>query len=97
MSRFGFNPIPPSHCFSHEEACRIAELAVRAASTRTIVVDLSQAEWAATAAFARLVLLRQQLLRSGRDLRLAGLHDHAAALYDISRLGGVLPRSEPQT
>ena len=46
---------------------------------------------ATTAAFATLVLLRRALLRAGRDLLLTGLHDRAAYLFGINRLGSVLP------
>ena len=59
--------------------------------TRTIVVDLSHARDATTSAFARLVLLRRYLLRTGRDLRLTGLSHRAARLYEVSRLDRVLP------
>ena len=76
--------------FTHGDACRIYDAALRAAA-RTIVVDLSLARDATTSAFARLVLLRRCLLRTGRDLRLIGLSDRAARLYEVSRLDQVLP------
>lgn len=80
-----------SRSFSHTDACRIFDTAVKCLHARTIVVDLKRACDATTAAFAKLVLLRRALLRSGRDLRLVGLHDRAAHVYFISRLAGVLP------
>ena len=76
--------------FTHGDACRVSDAALRAAA-RTIVVDLSHARDATTSAFARLVLLRRYLLRTGRDLRLMGLCDRAARLYEVSRLDRVLP------
>jgi anti-anti-sigma regulatory factor len=83
--------------FSHESACRIADIALNAASEQTIVIDLSAVREAATAAFTRLVLPRQELLRSGRNLRLKGLHDRPAGLYQIIRLNKVLPCAESPT
>jgi hypothetical protein len=44
-----------------------------------------------TAALATLILLRRDLLRRGRDLRILGLHGRAASIYDINRLGRALP------
>ena len=77
-------------------ACiRVSDAALRAAA-RTIVVDLSHARDATTSAFARLVLLRRYLLRTGRDLRLTGLSDRAARLYEVSRLHRVLPAWQRQ-
>lgn len=76
--------------FTHRDACRVCEAALRAAA-RTVILDLSAAHDATTSAFARLVLLRRRLLRGGRDLRLKGLSDRAARLYEVSRLDFVLP------
>ena len=76
--------------FTHGDACRVYDAALQAAA-RTIVVDLSHARDATTSAFARLVLLRRYLLRTGRDLRLTGLSHRAAKLYEVSRLDQVLP------
>jgi anti-anti-sigma regulatory factor len=81
--------------FSHTDACRIFDLALRqtlgAGGARTVVIDLKRAEDATTSAFARLVLLRRTLLRYGRDLRLTGLRDRAAGVFEINRLASVLP------
>lgn len=76
--------------FTHREACRVADAAMRAPA-RTVVVDLAHARDATTSAFARLVLLRRTLLRSGRDLRIKGLCERAARLYQVSRLDRILP------
>ena len=80
-----------SRSFSHSDACRIFDLAVKCLHATTIVIDLKRACDATTSAFAKLVLLRRALLRTGRDLRLVGLHDRTAHLYGINRLAGVLP------
>ncbi|HSU68211.1 MAG TPA: STAS domain-containing protein [Tepidisphaeraceae bacterium] len=76
---------------SHDEACRLSELARRTAA-QVIVFDLSHSRDASTAAFARLVLLRRELLRRGRDLWLAGLSGRAESLFEVHRLEGILPR-----
>ena len=78
--------------FSHQDACRIHQAALKIPGVTTIVIDLSQALDATTSAFARLVLLRRALLHCGRDLRLAGLRGRTALLYEINRLTTVLPR-----
>lgn len=65
---------------------------LRRESARTVILDLSQATDASTAAFARLVLLRRQLLRRGRDVVVSGLRDRALWVYVISRLDQVLPQ-----
>jgi ABC-type transporter Mla MlaB component len=75
---------------AHHEACRIYDRAVQAPQT-TLIIDMSSVEEATTSAFARLILLRRELLRRGRDLRLAGLRAQPAKLYHISRLHDVLP------
>lgn len=61
------------------------------ARASVVVIDLKNADDATTSAFARLVLLRRLLLKTGRDLRLTNLHDRAKSLYHINRLGHVLP------
>ena len=80
--------------FSHTDACRIFDEAIcqgLRSGVRMVVVDLKRAADATTSTFARLVLLRRILLRQGRDLRLTGLRDRAAGLYEINRLSDVLP------
>jgi anti-anti-sigma regulatory factor len=88
---------PDGRCFAHPDACQVSSTVLRAAGAAgtdvsTVVIDLSRAADATTSAFARLVLLRRELLRRGRDLRLVGLRDRAARLYEVSRLEAVLPR-----
>lgn len=80
-----------SRRFAHEDACRLSEIAGKQTDRITVIIDLGLAEDATTSAFARLVLLRRELLRSGRDLRLTGLRDRVAGLYEIIRLASVLP------
>ena len=77
---------------SHGEACRIAARALgEGRRAKTVIIDMKNALDATTSAFARLVLLRRLLLKTGRDLRLTNLRDRAASLYHINRLAGVLP------
>jgi hypothetical protein len=83
--------VPASRSLSHSDACRISDLVLGQGRARTVVIDLKHAVEASTSAFARLVLLRRLLLRSGRDLRLINLRDRTASLYQINRLAGVLP------
>lgn len=77
--------------FSHEDARAIYRWALRGETARTVVIDLSHATDATTAAFATLVLLRRQLLRDGRDLRVSGLRERAHHVFNLSRLHAVLP------
>lgn len=77
--------------FSHSDACRIADLVLGQGRAATVVIDLKNAVEATTSAFARLVLVRRLLLKTGRDLRLTNLRDRAASLYQVNRLARVLP------
>jgi len=83
--------LPAADHLTHDEACRLAACAQRSLA-QTIIIDLSQSQDASTAAFARLVLLRRELLQSGRDVRLAGLQSRAARLFEVHRLDSILPR-----
>ena len=76
--------------FSHRDAEALCSQ-IRTSHAQTVVVDLREIEDATTAAFAKLVLLRRELLRDGRDLRLRGLRSRAASIWRISRLSTVLP------
>jgi anti-anti-sigma regulatory factor len=76
---------------SHAEACRLAERAAKGAA-RSVVLDMSACCSASTAAFARLVILRRELLQAGRDIRLAGLQGRPARLFEVHRLESVLPQ-----
>lgn len=77
--------------FSHGDACRIADLVLGHGRASTVIIDLKNAVETTTSAFARLVILRRVLLKTGRDLLLTNLRDRAASLYQINRLGRVLP------
>jgi MFS superfamily sulfate permease-like transporter len=90
MSHNGVSIVHPEGSFAYGDARRIFDVAVRAESP-TVVVDLKHAEDATTSAFAQLILLRRALLREGRDLRLDGLRDRTATVYQINRLDLVLP------
>ena len=83
--------LPAAAVLSHTEAARLADLAINSSGNPVVVLDLSRCQQATTAAFARLVLLRRSLRESGRDLRLAGLRDQPARLFEVHRLGGILP------
>ena len=76
---------------SHQAVEELCSLVHAHQFGQTVVLDLKDTEDASTAAFARLVLLRRDLLKDGRDLRLRGLRDRAASIYRISRLSAVLP------
>ncbi len=83
--------VHPTERFDHPDACRIFHRAVESSLPRTIVIDLARANDASTSAFARLIILRRVLRRSGRDLCLTGLRERAAKVYEVNRLAGVLP------
>ncbi|HEX8914142.1 MAG TPA: STAS domain-containing protein [Humisphaera sp.] len=76
---------------SHQAADELCSQVLGEAPARTVVLDLHQTEDASTAAFARLVLLRRDLLKDGRDLRLRGLKARAAQIWRVNRLASVLP------
>jgi len=83
--------IHQSEQFRQPDAARIFLSVVAATTEKTIVIDLTHVRDATTAAFAHLVLLRRMLLRNGRDLRLKGLRERAARVYEVNRLMEVLP------
>lgn len=84
--------VPEAKAFSHADADQVFKLATAVGTARRIVIDMARAQEASTSAFARLVLLRRTLLQTGRDLRLTNLRDAAEGLYEVIRLGDVLPR-----
>src|SRR4051812_16304309 len=84
------NLAPAGPCFSHAEACRVFLEALSEGAKR-VVIDLARVEDATTSAFAQLVLLRRSLLRIGADLCLTGLRDRTAGVFEVNRLGSVLP------
>lgn len=79
-------------CLSYAEALRIARRVPRGRAAGMVLIDLKRTTEATTAGLARLVLLRRQLIRAGRDLRIVGLRSRANALYEICRMGSLLPR-----
>lgn len=91
MPKQEFQIVHRSDSFCHPDACRIVDQALRCKVAGTVVIDLGFVRDATTAAFAQLVLLRRALLKTGRDLKLVNLHDRAAHLFGINRLGCVLP------
>jgi anti-anti-sigma factor len=86
-----------SRYLAHRDASKLFEAALRAARLHprggAVVIDMSGVEDMTTSALARLVLLRRELRRQGRDLKLIGLRSRAEKLYEINRLADVLPRS----
>jgi hypothetical protein len=91
MDAARFEIDPPGGRFCHEVARRAHADVIRKRDVHLVVIDLRRAVDATTSAFAQLVLLRRELLRSGRDLRLDGLHARAAHVYHVNRLDHVLP------
>jgi len=83
--------IHQSELFRQPDAARIFRSVLDLTTVKTIVIDLTHVRDATTAAFAHLVLLRRMLLRNGRDLRLKGLRERAARVYEVNRLMEVLP------
>jgi ABC-type transporter Mla MlaB component len=82
---------PTSDRFTHPDAFGIFQSVMDSPRWRSVTIDLSGASDATTSAFARLVLLRRELLRRGCDLRLIGLRDRVQKLYHVNRLDAVLP------
>lgn len=56
-----------------------------------ILLDFAQVDDASMAALARLVVVRRELLRSGCDMHILHLHGHARRVYEIARMGRLLP------
>ena len=81
---------------SYEDACQLARKAVRLGSA-LVCIDLQRAIDAATAALARLIALRRDLLKAGRDLRILGLGRRAGAVYEVHRMASLLPREPGAT
>ena len=74
------------------------EIARRAAADRdgwTVLVDLEGTTETTTAALARLVVLRRDLRKCGRELHLLGPCGKAKHLFDVCRLGELLPQQPP--
>jgi len=80
---------------TYQDVCALARRILDRPRCELFVLDLEQTTDTSTAALARLVGLRRDLLAGGRDLRILGLHGRANDLYELSRLGRILPRLEP--
>ena len=72
---------------SYDRACDIANQAVVVGGNDTIHIGLHRVVETTTVALARLVALRRDLRRSGRDLMIAGLHGQAANVLPSEDLG----------
>jgi anti-anti-sigma regulatory factor len=79
---------------SYADSDRIARKAIESRDCRTVLVNIGNARVASTAALAKLVVLRRELLKSGRDMRLVGLAEQPQQLRRICRLDTVLPTSD---
>ena len=80
-----------SHSLSYDDAKELARQAIAASEGWTVVLDLGTITETTTAALAKLVALRRQLRKTGRDLRIICPHGKAKHLYDVSRLDKLLP------
>ena len=76
------------------DVAQLAEQAHGERSAGMILLDLRDTGQTTTAALTKLFLLRGQLMRSGRDLRITGLTGEVDGLYSICRLADLLPRLE---
>jgi len=83
----------PGDHLGYRRARQIADRIPADADARTVLIHLPHATDATTAGLARLVLLRRELLKTGRDLRILGLSARADALYTICRMTALLPRA----
>lgn len=100
-----FRPLPPRRSngaaetrilhrareFTFQDADQVSQFSVHNNDARRIVLDLTFAEDASTPALARLVELRAELLRLGRDLVLRNVRARVASRYELHRLHEVLP------
>jgi hypothetical protein len=75
----------------YADACRMARWIGVQRPDGTVHVCLRGTTHTTTAALARLVLLRRELLARGLDLRITGLSGRAKALYEVNRFDGLLP------
>ena len=83
--------------FSYDDAGKIAEKVTATTGNKITCIKLEGVTDTTTAALARLILLRRDLLESDRDLRIVGLSGHARVLYEISKLESVLPQRSSET
>jgi hypothetical protein len=78
---------------SYDRACDIANQALVVGGNDTIHIGLHLVAKTTTAALARLIVLRCNLRKSGRDLMIAGLHGQTKKLYDFNRMASLLPQN----
>jgi hypothetical protein len=76
---------------SYDRACDVAKQALVVGGNDTVHIRLHHVVETTTPALARLIALRCNLLRSGRDLRITGLHGQAEDLYRFNRMADLLP------
>ena len=77
---------------TYEDACEVASLAEATLRAGVARIRLDAVVETTTAALARLILLRRNLLKTGRDLLIIGLHGRAQGLYEVTRMTDLLPR-----
>ena len=82
---------------SYEDACQLARRVIVEDGSALVCIDLRSASDAATAALAKLIALRRDLLKVGRDLRILGLGRRAGAVYEVHRMANLLPREPVAT
>lgn len=79
---------------SYEKACEIANQAFGVRGHETIRLELDRVVETTTAALARLIALRRNLRRSGRDLKITGLCGQAESIYEFNGMTTLLPRGQ---
>lgn len=82
----------PFRRLSYHDACHLAVRLRRHHPGRLILLDLANTCHTTTAALARLVALRRDLLKVGRDLWIVGLSGQAHHLYELTLMRHLLPR-----
>lgn len=82
----------PFRRLSYRDACRLAVRLTRHDRGELIVLDLANTGHTTTAALARLVALRRDLLKIGRDIWIVGLVGQANHLYELTLMHHLLPR-----
>jgi ABC-type transporter Mla MlaB component len=83
-----------SNCLSYETACEIANQASAVRGHDMIRLELERVVETTTAALARLIALRRNLRRSGRDLKITGLCGQAESIYEFNGMTTLLPRGQ---
>jgi len=62
---------------------------ITGAASDDVILDLAKVKMITTAAFARLLIMKLELMQSGGNLGIQGLHDQPKALCEILKLCGV--------